>query len=178
MSAVIVSFSGRRGGNCDRISRYIQELTGGVIYSFTDIEITPCGKCCYECFEKEQVCPHIEDDECRLLETITKSDCAYFILPNYCDYPCANYFIFNERSCCYFQNRQDRLDAYENVLKKFIVISNTEQDNFRDVLSQQSSGTPDVLFLRAKDYGKNSIAGDLMDSPEAAEIIRKFVLEV
>lgn len=33
---------------------------------------------------------------------------VYFSLPNYCNYPCANFFIFNERSQCYFQ-RQPKL---------------------------------------------------------------------
>lgn len=178
MAAVIISFSGRRDGNCNQIGEYVQRLTGGTMYSFANLDITPCGKCCYECFQKNELCPYVEDDEYTILESITQSDCAYFIIPNYCDYPCANYFIFNERSCCYFQNHQDRLDAYENVPKKFIVVSNTEQDNFRNALAQQSTETPDILFLRAKDYGKNSITANLLTSPEAAEVIKTFVTKI
>ena len=38
---------------------------------------------------------------------ITDSDLSYFIVPNYCDYPCANFFIFNERSQCFFQHHPE-----------------------------------------------------------------------
>ena len=113
--------------------------------------------------------------ECRLLETITQSDVAYFILPNYCDYPCANYFIFNERSQCYFQGRPEMLDAYLRVPKRCIVLSNTNEENFIKALAYQTENSPDILFLSAKKYGKKRINGDLLTVEKAVYDITKFV---
>lgn len=98
-----------------------------------------------------------------------------FVIPNYCDYPCANYFIFNERSQCFFQGKPERLDAFLRVRKKFIVVSNTNQENFRQILSQNVDGEPEILFLSAKKYGRNSVCGDLMTSAAAAAEIDQFV---
>ena len=50
------------------------------------------------------------------------SEMVYFELPNYCDYPCANYFIFNECSQCFFQRKPDLLEAYLTIPKRSIVI--------------------------------------------------------
>ena len=103
------------------------------------------------------------------------SDAVYFVLPNHCDYPNANYFIFNERSQCFFQGRPDLLEAYLKVPKKCIVISNTNKDNFIRALAYQSDREPEILFLSAKEYGKSSINGDLLTSCEALEDIRRFI---
>ena len=75
-------------------------------------------------------------------------------LPNYCDYPCANFFAFNERIQRYFQDHPKRLDCYEGVPKKFIVISNTEKHNFRAVLQQHSAQEPEIHFSVHKNMGK------------------------
>jgi hypothetical protein len=110
-----------------------------------------------------------------LLEAVSQCDLAYYIVPNYCDYPSANYFIFNERSQCFFQQREDRLTAYEETPKKFIVVSNTDQDNFLKAFSYQVEENPDVLFLRAKDFGKKSINGDLLSCNKVKAIISEFM---
>ena len=171
---VILSFSGRKNGNCEQIAKHIHSLTGGEILSFAELDVHPCGKCNYQCFECGADCPHISDDLRTLYESVLQSERAYYILPNYCDYPNANFFAFNERSLCVFSKRQDLLDAYGKVPKKFIVISGDEAENFRAALSQHAEA-PEILFLRAKDYGKKSIAGDLMTSPEAISEIESFI---
>ena len=106
------------------------------------------------------------------------SDLAYFILPNYCDYPCANYFIFNERSQCYFQGSDYLLLQYLGVKKKFIAVSNTNQANFLIAFEYQinEGEKPDALFLSAKRYGKRSIDGNLTDSLNALTDIENFIL--
>jgi len=172
---VIVSFSGRKNGNCEQISRYIAEQVGGEIFSFADFSIEPCGKCEYECFKDRERCPHIEDMEVKLLEAITESDVAYFVIPNYCDYPNANFFIFNERSQCYFQGRPEILEKYLRVSKKVVVISNTGEENFRKAMEYQAEEEPKFLFLVAKEFGKKSIDGDLMSSEAVRERIKNFI---
>ena len=111
-----------------------------------------------------------------MLETITQSEMVYFVLPNYCDYPCANYFIFNERSQCYFQGRPELLDEYLRVPKRSIVVSNTNEENFVRALGYQSEKEPEILFLSAKKYGKKSIDGDLLTNEKALGDIKEFVI--
>lgn len=177
MSICVVSFSSRGNGNCAKISEFVCSLLSDTVrYSFSDFEIHPCGNCNYECFTRSNQCPWISDKEYELLEAITKSTLTYFILPNYCDYPCANFFVFNERSLCYFQSREDLLDEYENVPKKVIVVSNTNQEHFQAAMSYHSSREPEMLFLSAKKYGKASVDGDLLTSEQAIADLKGFVL--
>ena len=180
MKVCIVNFSGRDYGNCKRIADFVNGKFGSnevVQFDFSHIDITPCGKCKYECFKIRENCPYFSDAVYQIYESITNSDIAFFIMPNYCDYPCSNYFILNERSQCYFQGREDLLDKYLKVKKKFIVISNTEKSNFLKVLEYQSeeSKEADVLFLSAKQYGKVSLNGDLVENREATQEIEKFI---
>lgn len=174
MSVLIISFSARKDGNCDGISALIAEYYGqdSTIYRFSRNQIHPCGNCQHECFSKER-CPYLDDPEYTLLESICHSDLVYFVIPNYCDYPCANYFIFNERSQCFFQGKPDLLERFLQIRKKFIVISNTNQSNFHQILSQNVETEPEILFLEAKKFGEVSIHGNLIASDRAvAEIIQ------
>lgn len=176
MSACIVSFSSRADGNCARIARLIRSLTeDAVLFCFADFEIHPCGKCGYECFASRDACPFAGDMERPLLDAVTHSERAYFVLPNYCDYPCANYYIFNERSQCFFQGRPELLAAYESVPKRFVVVSNTNEENFRQALAYQAARPPEILFLSAKRFGKSSIRGDLLSEPKAVDAVTAFV---
>lgn len=178
MKECIVSFSGRSGGNCGRIAELIRRRKeNAVIYDFSVISITPCGRCRYECFRRREDCPYFGDPELSVCEAVADSDLAYFIVPNYCNYPCANFFIFNERSQCVFQRREELLDKYLAVRKKFIVVSNTEQDNFTAAFRQHvpEASVPDVLFLSAKQFGSVSVHGDLMDSESAKETVLRFI---
>lgn len=177
----IVSFSGRSGGNCVAIARETQKYWQGkgevTAFDFSKIEITPCGRCGYECFRERESCPYFSDPEFSICDSIANSDCTYFIVPNYCDYPCANFFIFNERSQCYFQRHPELLERYLSAKKKFIVVSNTGRDNFTAAFRYhvQEGAEPDILFLSAREFGRVSIRGDLMYSPEAQETLLRFL---
>lgn len=181
MKACVISFSGRAGGNCGSIARELQrqwELLGdeAAVYDFSVLSITPCGRCGCECFQARENCPYFDDPEAALCGAVAASDLACFIVPNYCDYPCANFFIFNERSQCYFQQRPELLERYLAVRKKFFVVSNTGRDNFTAAFRYHvpEGAEPDVLFLSAKQFHKVSIHGDLMGSPEAREAVLRF----
>lgn len=178
MSICVISFSSRKNGNCTKISELVSSLLPDTKrYDFCDFEIHPCGKCNYECLAQSGNCPWIHDQEYEILDAITKSELTYFILPNYCDYPCANFFIFNERSLCYFQNNADLLNAYERAPKKVIVVSGTNEENFKTALSYHAENAPKMLFLSAKKYGKRSIDGDLLTSEQAVSDLKRFILE-
>ena len=119
MRILIISFSARSDGNCDEISKMIQESysCNCTVFRFSQQQIHPCGGCCYECFGKENL----------------------------------------------------------RAPKKFIVISNTNQDHFRQILSQNVCSVPEILFLSAKKFGRISIRGDLLTSEAAVSDIRHFV---
>lgn len=180
MSACIISFSGRGGGSCSAIAQVLLKALSGrgtvKYHDLSALSVTPCGRCGYECFQARERCPYFDDPIFALYDAIVHSSTAYFIVPNYCDYPCANFFIFNERSQCYFQGRPELLDQYGAVRKKFIVVSNTGQDNFTAAFRYHTGDAPpDVLFLSARRFGKVSIHGDLMDSPEAQDAVLHFI---
>ena len=178
-NTVIVSFSARKNGNCEQIAEYIRTTaemqTNVSIYKFSDFQISSCGYCEYECFHVEAVCPHIDDMEYELLEKICSSDYVYFVVPNYCDHPCANFYLFNERSLCYFQNRPERLEQYLSVQKKFIVVSGSEAASFITAFEQHTDGEPRILYLSAKNYGKQSIQGNIMEAPAAKADLAAFL---
>lgn len=109
------------------------------------------------------------------MSDICASDITFFVLPNYCNFPCGHFFIFNERSQCFFQNHEERLEAYLQVPKKFIVVSNTGRENFIEAMHQHTNCEPEILFLSAKHYGQSSIAGNLMESEAAKADIRLFL---
>ena len=179
MKTVIISFSARKNGNCAQIGKYIQKLVQDpVLFEFSERSIHACGGCDYECFTDQTKCPYKDDMECEILDAIVQSEMTYFILPNYSDYPCSNYFVFNERSQCYFQGKPKLLDDYLKVPKRSIVVSNTNTENFSKALAYQTEQTPDILFLSAKHYGKKSIKGDLATSKEVLDDIAAFVSKI
>ena len=176
MKTVILSFSSRADGNCAQIGKLIRSLKrDAVLYDFSEFSLHPCGGCGYECFAARENCPHIDDLECEMLEAIIHSEMTYFILPNYCDYPCANFFAFNERSQCFFQGRPELLDVYLSVPKRGIVVSNTNTEHFVKALAYQADREPEILFLSAKKYGKISIKGDLLTDEKVIRAITAFV---
>lgn len=179
MKTCIISFSSRPGGNCGRIAEEIARQIPGetALFDFSALTVTPCGRCAYQCFQDRERCPYTADPERAICESITESALTYFVVPNYCDYPCANFFAFNERSQCYFQGRGDLLERYLAVRKKFVVVSNTGRENFTAAFRYHVSedAEPDILFLSARRFQHSSIRGDLMDSPEAREVLSEFI---
>ena len=180
MSVCIASFSGRGEGNCARIAREVKRWFAdgeATLFDLSEHPLHPCGACHGECLDDRRRCPHIGDVEYPLLEAITNSDLAIFVVPNYCDYPGALYFAFNERSLCYFSGHEELLARYEQVKKRFIVVSGGDRTRYEEIFCQQTNGdTPEILMLSARDYGRNSVAGDLIEEQAAREAIRAFVM--
>lgn len=179
MKTCILSFSSRPNGNCQRIAEEIRQSASGQFsfFDFSNLKLHPCGSCDYSCFLERERCPYFSDPVASMYDAITNSDQVYMIVPNYCDYPCSNFFLFNERGQCYFQRNPALLGRYLDVKKRFIVVSNTNQSNFVTAFRYHiPEGTePEILFLSARQYGKSSIQGDLMDSAQAREAVACFV---
>ena len=181
MKFCIINFSGRNNGNCSDIADLIEQtksdehdVTRFDVYA---LKMSPCGGCGYTCFEDSANCPYIDDDVYKVYASICSSDMAYYIVPNYCDYPNAFFFIFNERGQCFFQGKPDKLEQYINIDKRFIVLSNTEKENFRQAFNYHvsESSTNDILFLSAQSFGMNSINGGLMKSNKAKQMVEEFI---
>lgn len=178
MSVCIVSFSSRKSGNCAQISDLICSIyPDAKRFDFSDFTITGCGNCSYQCFEGADKCPHAHDKEREILDAITNSQLTFFVVPNYCDYPCSNYFVFNERSLCYFQGNESLLKKYLCAPKKFIVVSNSNKDNFGLAFCYQSIDVPEILYLSSNEYGKKSIDADLLSSDTVVEKLKQFILK-
>lgn len=101
MKTCMISFSSRADGNCAAIADCVQETLGGeglTRFDFSRLSVHGCGACHCECFRQREACPYFADDAFRLNEAAALADRAVFIVPNYCDFPCSNFFLFNERS--------------------------------------------------------------------------------
>ena len=162
----VVNFSGRVNGNCGQIAQVIQGRADDV--KIVHFEGTCCGGCDYTCL-RGGFCPK-KDGVAELYQRIVESELTVFVVPNYCGYPCANFFAFNERGCGYFGGREDRLRAYLAAKKKFIAVSNSNADHFKEAFRYHvpEGEEPDVLCLSTKKFGCNSLDGNLMEQEVAA----------
>ena len=175
---VLIQFSAREQGNCSSISREIAtHYRKETVTRFTADSniIQPCNNCNYECLTPGKLCPNLSKPQQQIMDAICNADLAYFIVPNYCGYPCANYFAFNERTVGYFNMDRAVMQKYMEVPKRFIVISNTEGRNFENALKQQVAGEPDILYMKSGKYHKRSTAGDLMDAVDAKTDLKEFL---
>ena len=167
---IILSFSSRKNGNCTKISDYLTEKfkrTNVLSFVIESTYFAPCGGCNYECLTPCVICPQLSDQQIIVMDAICSSDLVYYVIPNYCGYPCGNYFAFNERSVGYFNTNRELMNRYMSVPKRFIIVSNTEDDNFVNAMRQQTEDTPNILYIKTGKYGKRSTAGDLLESEAA-----------
>ena len=174
MKVTIINFSNRKGGNSDSISKYLKTLFNedDNVKIFNLINIEKCGKCNYNCL-KEKKCPH-EDNITNIYRNICNSDICYFVLPNYCDYPSSNFFIFNERGNGYFNKKEGRLIKYINVKKKFIVITNSNTENFVDIMKNHVNEDPDILFISPKKFGMSSFSDNILNNDKCKILLKDF----
>ena len=164
---LIISFSARTNGNCDKIAKYISSETDRIIY-FRDMNIHPCGECKYR-----------SDDIYGLYSDMCKYDKVIFIVPMYCSNPASLYFIFHERSQDYFMNN----DEYEEIIKRLYIIG----------IYGKAESTPDYIPCFEKWFDgspfKNRVLGierhlyhqtihdSVLDIPEVKAKINNFLKE-
>ena len=175
---VLIQFSSRKRGNCSAISAQIAvHYSADTVTQYIADEkiVQPCNNCNYECLLPDELCPNLNDSQQQLMDAICEADLVYFIIPNYCGYPNANYFAFNERTVGYFNMDRSLMQKYMEIPKRFIVVSNTEGPNFECALSQQVNGAPDILYMKTGKYHKQSIAGDMMSAADAKADLKAFL---
>ena len=175
---IILSFSPRNNGNCSNIADFIVQYYGKVNTTRFDItaeNISPCYNCNYECLRSQSLCPRITDYQMQVMDASVNGSVIYFIVPNFCGQPNANYYAFNERSVGYFNLNQQLLEKYLSVRKRFIIVSNTENETFVNAMQQQTNETPEILYLKTRNYGKQSISGDLLESEAALHDLQAYL---
>ena len=163
----IINFSTRENGNCANIGKFVSNYheDNAKIFVIGSDQVSPCGGCNYECLTPGAACPKVDAQYRAMMDEICDSDLVYFIVPNFCGYPCASYFAYNERTVGYFQMDRGLMKKYMDIPKRFIVVSNTE--GFEAVMRQQTHEEPKILYLKSGKYKKRSTAGDILDSEEA-----------
>lgn len=176
-NVVILNFSTRINGNCANIAKKIavHGMRTNVSSYIIDGRIGPCGNCDYECLRPQVRCPNVSDYQSEVMDAVINADITYMILPNYCGFPCANFLAFNERSVGYFNMDRSVMERYMNARKRFIIVSNSENQMFEQAMRQQVKSDPDVLYLKSSKYGKQSIAGDILNSEAALADLQAFL---
>lgn len=176
---VVVNFSSRKDGNCYQISGVVKKHFKEKkvkIFNFFENTYSSCGHCNYECFKKR--CK-IDDGINEIFKAIVQSEETIFVIPNYCDYPNSNYFLFNERSCGFFNGNKDLMNRYLNIPKRFIVVSNSCNSNFKTAFSYQipENTLPKILYFNSKKFNQNPLDGMLMSNKEAENLVYDFLTE-
>lgn len=175
---VLMQFSSRENGNCSAICKHIQNrYTAENVSTFImDANtVQACSNCNYECLTPGKNCPNLSHQQSAAMDAICNADVVYYLIPNYCGYPCANYFVYNEKSVGYFNGDRALMQKYMEVPKRFIIISNTEGANFENAIRQQTKGELDILYMKTSKYGKRSTAGDIMESDAAQADLDAFL---
>lgn len=133
---IIVSFSGRKDGNCDTIATYISAKDDLILF-MREISTQPCAGCDYECMSGR--CKWRGDGIYSFFEKLTLADRIFFIVPMYCGNPSALYFIMNERCQDYFMQNENQ---YEKIIEKLHIIG----------VYGNAKECPDFLTFFARQY--------------------------
>ena len=171
---LIISFSGRSGGNCDRIADFIASGHDRVV-TFRSLKVHPCSDCGYECFDG--ICKYRDDDCYALYASMPEYDRVILVVPMYCGNPSSLYFIFNERCQDFFMHN----DCYDEIAGRLYIIgvygSAAESPDFVPCLLKWFNGTPyinRVLGIERHAYGQK--LGDcVLEVPEIKEKIKLFL---
>lgn len=171
---LVISFSGREDGNCDRIARSIAAENDRIIL-FRDLNVHPCCGCNYECFDG--ACKYRDDDIYGLYGQMCGYDKVILIVPMYCGNPASLYFIFNERCQDYFMHN----DTYETLIKRLYIIgiygkAETTPD-FIPVFEKWFDCSPyqnRVLGIERHLYGQK-LRDHVLDVAQVREKIQKFL---
>ncbi len=171
---LIISFSGRENGNCDRIARYIASSDDKIV-RFRQLQVHPCSGCDYECFGGE--CKYRSDDIYSLYDEMCRYEKVILIVPMYCGNPSSLYFIFNERCQDYFMHN----DTYEKIIERLYIIGiygNAETTpDFIPCFEKWFTCSPyrnHVLGIERHAYGQ-TLRDNVLDIAEVKATIQKFL---
>jgi len=185
MNISLMSFSGRnKDGNCLRILDYVNDHLDSKYnitkMKTTELKISPCLNCDYECFDIQLRCPkEQEDDVTFIYDNLINSDISIMTIPVYSAAPPATYFALRERSQSIITSEAVD-DSYNNTKKLYILIGNTQAgalEAMTILLSEsKNSKQDDVLLLESSVFGQKSTAGKLIEDKAVQDKIYDFLL--
>lgn len=174
----IINFSSRKKGNSFHIARVCSELyQESTVYNWFEGDYHKCENCDYECLQKKP-CP-IKDNLEQIYQSLFESELVIYVVPNYNEFPCSNYFIFNERLRGYLSANESLYKIYMKTPKKFIVLTNTQNDNFENAFKYHvdKHTSPNVLYMSSKKFKQASVSAELMENQDARNIVVDFILD-
>ena len=148
--------------------------------------ILPCSHCNYECYaetirgEKEE-CP-VQDDVPKMYATLQDSDILLFAVPTYGGHVPALFKAWTERVPHIpglFKDFDDLVKAYLSRIWGFIVIGNLTAAGdmaLHEILCDfYNTRPPETILLQAREYGRVSLKGDLIEVPAVKERLDRFI---
>lgn len=172
---LIISFSGRKDGNCDQIATYIAKEKDKVVY-MRNLTTQPCANCNYECFNGE--CPYRNDGIYSLFQSFEQFEKIYYIVPMYCSNPSSLYFIMNERSQDFFMHCEIDYESFTNKLYIIGVYGNKEDyPEFEQLFAKQyefKDSKKQILGLERHKYG-HKMKDYLLNENDVKEKLNKFI---
>ena len=170
---LVISFSARENGNCDRIAEYVADGNDKIIY-LRETNIHSCMNCKYECFKDK--CVYRDDDIYRIYDEMCNYDKVIFIVPMYCGNPSSLYFIFNERCQDYFMHNEN----YADIVKRLYIIGvygdKEKSPDFIPCFEKWfdcAGGSGHVMGIERHPYNQK-IGDSILDVEEVREKIRAF----
>ena len=171
---LIITFSGRAGGNCDRIAKFIVSGSDKIVH-FRDLDAHPCSGCGYECFCGD--CKYRSDDVYGLYSEMCRYDRVILLVPMYCGNPASLYFIFHERCQDYFMHNE----TYEEIIKRLYIIGvygrHETTPDFIPCFEKWFNGSPyqnRVLGIERHLYGQN-LHDNVLAVQEVVEKLQDFI---
>lgn len=188
-----VVVSARKEGNCLRCMRYCLDRLcdmgfDTLIVNFYDYNVTPCSHCNYECYSeiirgKREECP-IQDDVPKIYEMLENANLILFAVPCYGGHTPALYKTWNER-VAHIPGKTDRLKfedfqkVYLSKIWGFIIIGNltaAADMTLHEILSDfYNAPPPEAILLQAREYGRSSLKGDLIEEKAVRERLDTFI---
>ncbi len=188
MKALGVAFSARKEGNCLSSLQYCQERLRGKGYETElinayDHKITPCSHCEYECFSfgeegKAALCP-LQDDVPWLYEKCKDANLSIFAIPTYGGHLSGLYMAFGERGQSQFSDWEEFRQGFSSKVNLIIIgnLSSGGDMALHEALCDfyNLDPPPETLFLSARQWGNNSLKGDLVKELGVKARLEQFV---
>ncbi len=184
MKAVGLNFSSRKNGNCYNCVDYCFKRIKSRGYdveaiNFFDYEVNPCGACEYQCFHTGK-CIKADDAE-ELFGKLTEVDIIIYAVPTFGGHLASSFFILSERENGIFRSKT-KYDYDADYLRKINLIVVGNMSSGADMALHEAfygftnkAFYPESILLSAKEYGRRSINGDLLEDESVRNKLEKYV---
>ena len=189
-----IVFSARREGNCLNCMKYCLEKLkekgfSTILINAYDYNIKPCSHCNYECYAdvirgRKEECP-VQDDVSEMYMKLRNADLLVFAIPCYGGHVPALYKAWNERVAHIpaitnsLKKFEDFQRAYLSKIGGFIVIGNLTAAGdmtLHEILCDfYNTPPPETILLQAREYGRISLKGDLIEVSAVKEKLDRFI---